>query len=89
MTHKGIAKGKTIELEKPLPYADGQPVSVEVEPLCSDLHPGSPATILNVVRGLPTIDPKDVDVLEQVIEQSKLPVRTQGVFAGNEPENER
>lgn len=33
MNYKGIAKGKTIELEEPLPYPQGQPVSVSVEPL--------------------------------------------------------
>lgn len=31
MTYKGIAKGKTIELEEPLPYSEGQPVSVSIE----------------------------------------------------------
>ena len=68
MTHKGIAKGKTIELEEPLPYSDGQPVSVSVEPWCPELQPGSPVAILKVLRDLPTLDPKDVDALEQGVE---------------------
>ena len=33
MTYKGIVRGKTIELEEQLPYPEGQPVSVSVEPL--------------------------------------------------------
>ena len=89
MTHKGIAKGKTIELEEPLPYTDGQPVSVSVEPLCTELQPGSPVAILKVLRDLPTLDPKDVDALEQGIEQGRLPVGIQGVFGGNETETRR
>ena len=87
MTYKGIAKGKTIELEEPLPYSDGQPVSVSVEPLCTELQSGSPVAILKVLRDLPTLDPKDVDALEQAIEQGRLPVRIQGVFGGNDAED--
>ena len=42
MNYKGIAKGKTIELAELLPYPDGQPVSVEVEPLAEQPQAGSP-----------------------------------------------
>jgi hypothetical protein len=89
MTYKGVAKGKIIELEEPLPYAEGQPVDVSIEPLRRELDPGSPAVILKVMRNLPRIDPKDVDELERVIEQGRLPVRTQGLFGGEGAENSR
>jgi hypothetical protein len=44
MNCKGIAKGKTIELEEVLPYPEGQPVSVSVEPLEAQLRPDSSLT---------------------------------------------
>ena len=89
MTYKGVAKGKIIELEEPLPYAEGQPVSVSIEPLRREFHPGSPPTVLKVMRDLPPINPKDVDELERVIERGRLPVRMQGLFGGEGAENRR
>ncbi len=89
MTYKGIAKGKIIELEEPLPYSEGQVVSVFIEPFCPELQPGSPAAILKVARDLPHIKTEDVDELEHVIEQGKLPVRTRGVFGGEGPDDRR
>ena len=89
MTYKGIAKGKTIELEEALPYPDGQPVNVSIEPLRRDLQPGSPQAILKVMRDLPCLGPGDVDELERAIEQGRLPVRVQGEFGGGEAENKR
>jgi len=84
MTYKGIAKGKIIELEDPLPYSEGQVVSVSIEPLRLDLRQGSPAAILKVLRDLPHFNTEDVDELERAIEQGKLPVRTQGVIGGEQ-----
>ena len=89
MTYKGVAKGKIIELEEPLPYAEGQAVSVSIEPLHREFRPGSPPAILKAMRDLPRLDPKDVDELERVIAQGKLPVRTQGLFEGEGAENRR
>lgn len=89
MTYKGIAKGKTIELEEPLPYSEGQPVSVSIEPLHPEVQPGSAVAILKVMRDLPQLNPEDVDELEQAIEQGKLPVRIQGLFGGEAAENRR
>ena len=89
MTYKGIAKGRTIELEEPLPYSEGQPVSVSIEPLRPEVQPGSAVAILKVMRDLPQLNPEDVDELEQAIEQGKLPVRMQGVFGGEGAENRR
>lgn len=87
MTYKGVAKGKIIELEEPLPYSEGQAVSVSVEALHPEVQPGSAIAILNVMRSLPDLDPQDVDELEQVIRQGRLPVRLQGEFDRDEGNN--
>lgn len=89
MTYRGVAKGKTIELEEPLPYCEGQLVSVSVEPLYPEDQAGSPVAIVKVMQKLPRLDPEDVDALEQAIERGKLPVRTQGVFGHEGPEKPR
>jgi hypothetical protein len=89
MTYKGVAKGKIIELEEALPYSDGQAVSVSVEALHPDLQPGSAPAILRVMRSLPDLKPDDVDVLEQLIRQGRLPVRVQGEFEKDEADNGR
>ena len=84
MTYKGVAKGKIIELEEALPYSDGQAVSVSVEALHPDLQPGSAAAILKVMRSLPDLNPDDIDELERLIRQGRLPVRMQGEFEKEE-----
>lgn len=89
MTYKGVVKGKIIELEEPLPYSEGQTVSVSVEALDSELQPGTGLAILRVMRSLPDLDPRDVDELEQVIRQGRLPVRTGGTFESDEGKNGR
>ena len=89
MTYKGVAKGKIIELEEPLPYSEGQPVSVSIEPLRLEFQAGSPVAILKAMRDLPRLSPEDVDELERVIEQGKLPVRIKGLFGGQGAENRR
>ena len=78
--YKGIARGKVIELEDPLPYRDGQPVSVSVEPVATAFPPGSPAAILEALRRLPPARWEDVDELERAIEESQLPVTEPGLF---------
>jgi hypothetical protein len=89
MTYKGVAKGKIIELEESLPYSDGQAVSVSVEALHPDLQPGSAPAILKVMRSLPDLNPDDVDELEQLIRQGRLPVRMQSEFEKDEADNGR
>ena len=89
MTYKGVAKGKIIELEEALPYSDGQAVSVSVEALHPDLQPGSAAAILKVMRSLPDLNPDDIDELERLIRQGRLPVRMQGEFEKDEADNGR
>lgn len=80
MIYRGVIKGKTIELEKPLPYPEGQSVSVSVEPLMTQLHPGSPAVIRQVMHEPPHLNWEDIDGLERAIEEGKLPVHQEGVF---------
>jgi hypothetical protein len=89
MTYKGVAKGKIIEFEEALPYSDGQAVSVSVEALHPDLQPGSAAAILKVMRSLPDLNPDDIDELERLIRQGRLPVRMQGEFEKDEADNGR
>jgi hypothetical protein len=89
MVYRGVAKGKIIELEESLPYSDGQAVSVSVEALHPDLQPGSAPAILKVMRSLPDLHPDDVDELEQLIRQGRLPVRMQSEFEKDEADNGR
>ena len=75
MSYKGIAKGKTIELEDELPYPEGQPVSVSVEPLTEQSQPGVPAVIRQAMHEPPRLRWEDVDELERAIAAAKLPVQ--------------
>lgn len=73
MAYRGVVRGKTIELEEPLPYPEGQSVNVSVEPL-STPSPGSPAAIRQVMHESPHLTAADLDELERMIEEGKLPV---------------
>ena len=80
MIYKGVAKGKSIELEERLPYPEGQLVSISVEPLKGQPSPGAPEAIRRVMREPPHLKWEDVDELEQTIEEGKLPVHKESVF---------
>ncbi len=80
MTLKGIAKGRTIELDKPLPYRNGQEVQVSIEPLTKHPLSGSPSSVLDAVDGPPHLSSEAVDELLRVIEEGRRPVRSVGVF---------
>jgi hypothetical protein len=80
VTYRGVVRGKTIELEEPLPFPEGQPVAVSVEPLTVPLLPGSPAAILQALREAPPVSWEAVDELERAIEESQLPVVEEGLF---------
>ena len=67
-----------IELDEPVPDIHG-PVEVAVRPI-EEHAVGSPSAILKVMRGLPDLDPGDVDELEKMLEAGKLPTRTAGLF---------
>ena len=86
MTYKGPAKGKIIELEEPLPYCEGQPITISIEPIHPEQQPGSPLAILNVLRDLPDMQTGDVDELEHLIKQARLPIRLDGQFDGEDSE---
>jgi hypothetical protein len=75
MSYKGIAKGKIIELENELPYPQGQPVSVSIEPLTQQFQPGAPAAIRQAMHEVPHLRWEDVDELERAIEDAKLSVQ--------------
>lgn len=80
MNYKGIIRGKTIELEEPLPYEDGQPVSISVEPLVGRYPKGSKEAILEAVRKPPHLTKEDMDAFEQAIKDGELPVNDKGIF---------
>jgi hypothetical protein len=84
MGYKGIAKGRIIELDEPLPYAEGWPVDVVVKPAEEQLQRGSAAVIRQAMREPPHLAREAVDELDRAIAAGKLPVQHEGVF-----ENER
>ena len=80
MTYKGVAKGKTIELEEYLPYSKGQQLRILVEPFTGLPRSGFSAAIRQVMHEPPHLSEEDVDQLERAIEESKLPVHQESVF---------
>ena len=80
MIYKSLVNGKTIKLDKPLPYPKGQPVKVSVEPLGDTLQPGSAMAIKRVMHGEPHLHWDDMDELEHLFEggireNHKIPYR--------------
>ena len=80
MPYKGVAKGKMIALEELLPYHEGQPLSVSVEPRGGQPYLGFPAAIRQVMHEPPHLRWEEVDELERAIGAGKLPVHHVGVF---------
>lgn len=80
MTYKGVVRGKTIELEEQLPYPEGQLVSILVKPLEGESQAGFPMAIRQVMHEPPHLRWEDVDELERVIQECRLPVSHGGVF---------
>ncbi|MEK7400382.1 MAG: hypothetical protein AAB116_25840 [Candidatus Poribacteria bacterium] len=78
MIFRGVVKGKTIELEQPLPYPNGQNVMLDIytKQSCS----GSPRMLRQIMHEPPHLQWTDVDVLEREIEEAKLSVIQKGVF---------
>ena len=64
-----------IELDQPLPFADGQAVNVRVEPVDVEAQPGSPALILDAMRSAPHLVGEDVDAFDRALAEGRLPVR--------------
>jgi hypothetical protein len=80
MTCRGIVKGRTIELEQDLPYLEGQPVNITVQPIQQDDVPGSPAFVLRAMDRLEHLEPGDIEEFEKAIQEAKRPVRYTGIF---------
>lgn len=80
MTIRGRIRGKMIELAELLPYAEGQEVTVSIEPTFPPATSGSPETVLEALRRPPHVDSETVDLLDRLIEEGKLPVGAGGIF---------
>jgi hypothetical protein len=80
MTCKGVIKGRTIELEEPLPFREGQAVTVSVQPSLEDAPPGSAAAICAALDAMGPVDPDIIDEFERAIEERKHPPQRKGAF---------
>lgn len=61
MIYRGIARGNTIELDEALPYPEGQPLTISVEPSATPLPSGSPAAIRRAMGEPPHLHEDVVD----------------------------
>ena len=84
MSYTGWIKGRTIELEEPLPYADGQAVKVSIETAVPVTRAGSPRAVLAATRQSPHLPPADVAALEAVMLDAKLPPHD-GLMLNDQP----
>lgn len=80
MVYAGVIRGKSIELETLLPYREGQPVTVSVEPVNEPPMPGTIAALLQAMREPPHLSREDFDALRRSIEEAKLPVSEPVLF---------
>ena len=78
----GTAKGRTVELEAPLPYPDGELLRVSVQALVDEPVPGSPAAVRRAMHEPPHLSTEDLAELEAAIENGKLPVSSRSIFEG-------
>lgn len=79
MSYRGIAKGTIIELENPLPYDQGQRLSISIEALQNEPTTSIDA-ILRVMREPPHLEAAAVGELERAIEEGNIPVQQEGSF---------
>lgn len=81
MTVRGTARGRMIELDEDLPYPAGQRVDVHVEPHANGAPPpGSPASVLAILRQPPHLTAEDGDQLLRAIDSGKLRQDDRGCF---------
>ncbi|RJP37045.1 MAG: hypothetical protein C4547_06295 [Phycisphaerales bacterium] len=77
-----------IQLSGPLPFAEGQRVNVSIVPdeSTDDSEPpfGSPQALLKAMHEPPHLDPTDVDLLERLIKDARLPSRREDIFQDEE-----
>jgi len=78
MNYRGLAKGNSIELTEPHPFPEGQPLRVSVEVWPS--RAGNARTLRQAMHTSPHLAQADVDELEAVIHQGKIPVNDGWVF---------
>ena len=84
MSYTGWIKGRTIELDEPLPFADGQAVKVSVERAEPVARTGSPRAVLEASRQSPHLPPASVAALEAAIKASRLPP-ADGLMLNDQP----
>ena len=65
-----------IDLDEPVSAIRGA-VEVTLRPV-QDLAVGSPVAVLHAMRALPDLEAGDVDELERMIEEGKMPTRSEG-----------
>lgn len=67
-----------IDLYEPVTGIRGA-VEVTLRPI-QELSLGSPLAVLHAMRASPDLEAGDVDELERMIEEGKLPTRSEGLF---------
>jgi hypothetical protein len=65
MGYRGIVRGKTIELDEPLPYAEGTRVDVSIQ-LEKGLRKGSPEAVLQLAG---TLTHEEAELIRQAVSE--------------------
>ena len=79
-----LSDSRHVELDEPVTEIEGR-VEVALRPAQRAMGTaGSPAAVLSTIRALPDLEAGDVDELERMIEEGKVPTRPEGLFDGNE-----
>ena len=84
MSYTGWIKGRTIELDEPLPFADGQSVTISVERAEPVARAGSPRAVLAASRQSPHLSPAAVATLDAAISAARLP-SSAGLMLNDQP----
>lgn len=76
-----LSDSRHVELDEPVTEIEG-PVEVVLRPATEKPTgtAGSPVAVLNALRALPNLEAGDVDELERMIEEGKLPTGSEGLF---------
>jgi len=81
MTIRAQFDGKVLVPVEPIDLPAGQVVDLDITPV-QEPPLGSPARLLQAMHKAPHIPKEDVEELERLIEEGKLPVRYDGIFDG-------
>ena len=77
MVLRGIVKGKTIELDAPLPFPEGEAIRVTVERLpANDVVDAA----LLAVKEPPHLSREDIEAFNRSLNESRLPMSEGGIF---------